>query len=385
MASITGNESYSYQNTIRDVVEIFDQLRASAPALISLIRTGAAAKATKHEWLEDSLSPTSSTIAGFDTDGDGTGIELASTAGMRAGSILRFATALDVSRTEQVQIASVDSATQLTVVRDYGSTTGVTLVVGDKVYLLSSPTLESSTAGTATSVEPTAAYNYTQIFDRDASISLTAKAVGLYGLENALDYQVQNKIKEIMWEINNALIYGRRVARTASVKGTAGGFLQFGESGNIDTTGGVISSAIINNILESIFQDGAVSDSIVILASENQARRISALNTAGSNPTIMKQPNDRNLGGYISTFTGDLPIQKGFQAQIVVEPNFLKDQIAVLDMNSIEMNWLQGRQIADKDATPNGADYVARRILGELSFTIKNGTKSHGFATGLTV
>jgi len=383
MAALTGNESYSYQNTIRDVVEIFDQLRAQAPALISLIQRGRDARATKHEWLEDSLSPTSSTIGSFDTDGDGTGINLVSTAGLRAGSILRFASVLDATRTEQVQIVSVDSATALTVTRDYGGTTGVTLVVGDKTYLVSSPTGESSTAGTATSLEPTTAFNYSQIFDRDAKITLTADSVGLYGLENALDYQVQNKIKEIMWEMNAGLIYGRKVARTSSVAGTAGGILQFLEGGNIDSTGGAISATLINNVLESIFQDGSVSNSIVIVANENQARKISALNTAGSNPTIMKQPSDRNLGGYISTFTGDLPIQNGFQAQIVVEPNFLKDQVAVLDMNNIELNWL--RNMNDKDSTPAGADYISRRLLGEASFTVKNGTKSHGLLTGLTV
>lgn len=385
MGSITGNESYSYQNTIRDVVEIFDQLRAKAPTFLSLVSQGPDARATKHEFLEDALSPVSTAIASFDTDGDGTGINVTSTAGIRAGSILRFTSVLDASKTEQVQVTTVDSATDLTVVRDYGSTTGVTLAVGDIVYLVSSPKGESTTAGTATSIEPTVGYNYTQIFDRDAKTSLTAKAVNIYGLDDALDYQVEAKIQEIMWEMNAALIYGRRVARSSSAEGTAGGVLQFVESGNIDTTGGAISPTIINNILESMFNDGARSNALVILCAENQARKISAFNTSGSNPVVMKDQSNRDFGGYIQSFTGDLPVQDGLMAKIVVEPNFLKDQIAVLDMNNIEINWLNSRQLNDKDATPQGADYVARRILGEATFTIKNGTKSHGLATGLTV
>lgn len=380
---IDGNDSYDYQNQVRDVNEIFDILRASAPALISLVRTGKDALATKHEWMEDSLSPTSSTIGSFDTDGNGVGINLVSTAGIRAGSVLRFTSALDATRTEQVQVTTVDSATDLTVVRDYGGTTGVTLVVGDNSYLVSSPKGESTEAQTGTSKEPGMQYNFTEIFDRSAEISKTAEAVRLYGLTNALEYQTEAKMKEIMWEVNNALIYGRRVQRTAAAQGTAGGILQYLESGNIDTTGGGINATILNNILESIFQNGSVSDSLVILANENQARKISALNTSGSNPQVQKAEADRNLGGYISTFTGDLPIQKGFKAQIVVEPNFLKDQVAILDMNSIELNYL--RNFEDKDATPAGADYFRRRILGELSFTVKNGTKSCGLATGLDV
>ena len=116
MTAIANGYSYEYQNVVRSVVDVFDQLRVSYPTFLSLVPTGADASATKEEWLEDSLSPVSSTIGSFDTDGDGTGVNLVSTAGIRAGAILRFTTVADVTRTEQVKVASVDSATDLTVV-----------------------------------------------------------------------------------------------------------------------------------------------------------------------------------------------------------------------------------------------------------------------------
>jgi hypothetical protein len=378
-------KSYEYQNLIRDVVETFNQLLVSFPSLISLVQTGPNATNTKHEWLEDSLAPTSTTITSFDTDGDGTGINVASTAGMRVGSILRFTSALDATRTEQVQVASVDSATALTVTRDYGGTTGVTLVVGDNVYLVSSPLNESTEAGDGVGQEPTTAYNFTQIFERVAKVSLTGQNVDMYGLGNALNYQVKVVMDQIVREMNAALIYGRRVERTSSVAGTSGGILQYLEGGNIETTGGAITPTIINNMLEAIFADGGFSNNYAIVCAENQARKISAFNTAGANPVIQKSESDRNFGGYVSTFTGDLPVMSGFRAAIVVEPNFLADQVAIVDMNSVELNWLQNRSIKDVDATPNGADFVRRRVLGESTFSIKNGTKQHALATGLTV
>ena len=377
------DDSYDYQNLVRDVVEVFDQLRVSFPSLISMIPTGPVARATKHEWLEDSLSPSASAIASFDTDGDGTGINLVSTAGIRAGSILRFSKATGATVTEQVQVASVDSATALTVVRDYGGTTGATLVVGDVAKLVSSPLNESTEAGSSDGQEPTMAYNYTQIFERAAQISKTGQNVDIYGLGDALNYQVNAKMTQIVREMNSALIYGRRVARSSSTQGSAGGILQYLESGNIDATGGPISPTIINNMLEAIFQDGGFSNNYAIVCAENQARKISAFNTSGSNPVISKSADDRTFGGYVSSFTGDLPVMNGFQAKIVVEPNFLADQIAIVDLNSVEMNWLQNRSIKDEDATPNGADFVRRRILGEATFSIKNGTKQHALATGL--
>lgn len=385
MTAIANGYSYEYQNKIRSVVEVFDQLRVSYPTLISLVPTGANATNTKDEWLEDSLSPVASTIGSFDTDGDGTGINLVSTAGIRVGSILRFATTADVSRTELVQVTSVDSTTDLTVVRDYGGSSGETLVVGDKTYLVSSPINEKTDAGTGAGQEPDMAYNFTQIFEGIADISKTAQAAKKYGIANALDYQVQVKLTEIMREMNSSLIYGRRVERSASAQGTAGGILQYLASGNIDTTGGAISSTILNDMLEAIFNDGGFSNNYAILCAENQARKISALNTAGSNPVIQKANTDTSMGGYISSFIGDLPVMNGFMAKVVVDPNMLKDQIAILDMNNIEIAWLDSRNLSDEDATPAGADYYRRRILGEGTFRVKNGTKAHALATGLNV
>jgi hypothetical protein len=377
--------SYDYQNLVRDVIEVFNQLRVSYPSLISLVKTGPVARNTKHEWTEDALVPTSTAITSFGTDGDGTVFNVSSSAGLRVGSVVRFESSAGASKTEQAQVSVINSATQITIVRDYGSTTGVTLLVGDIIKLVSSPINEGTEAGDSDGQEPTMAYNFTQIFDRVAKVTKTGQNVDIYGLGDVLDYQVQVKMSEIIREMNSGLIYGRRVERTSTVAGTAGGILQFMEGGNIDTTGGAISATIINNILEAIFNDGGFSNNYAIVCNQNQARKISAFNTSGSNPVVQKAESDRNFGGYVSMFTGDLPVMDGFRAAIVVEPNFPADQLAVVDMNSVELNWLQNRSITDEDASPAGADYVRRRILGEATYTIKNGTKQHGLATGLTI
>lgn len=387
MTSIPNGYSYEYQNIIRSVEPMFEQLKASYPTFLSLVPIVGVASATKEEWLNDSLAPTSSTITSFDTDGDGTGINLASTAGIQAGSILRFTSALDVTRSELVRVASVDSATDLTVVRDYGGSTGVTLVVGDKVFLVSTPRAEKTNPVSEPGQEPTMDYNYTEIFDAVAEISRTAEAVKKYGIESALDYQVANKMVQIMYAMNAASLYGRRVQRSSGVEGSMGGILSFinQAGGNIESTGGNISSTILNNMLEAIFEDGGFSNNYAILCSQNQARRISAFNTSGSNPQVVKQPNDKTFGGYISQFIGDLPIQSGFVAQIVVDPNFPKDQVAIVDMNRIELAPLVDSALFDKDATLPGFDGFKRRILGEYTLRVKNAKEAHAIAVGLNV
>lgn len=374
--------SYEYQNKVRDVDEVFRQLVEQAPILLSLVQTGMPATNTKHEWLEESITQTTSAIASFDTDGDGTGVNVASTSGLVAGSIVGFRKATGASVTEVCKVASVDSTTDLTLVRDYGGSTGVTLVVGDILFLISSPKTSGTDATPDLGQEAGTNYNYVEIFDRTAKVSATSEAVRMYGVGSALNTQVLFQMKQLAYNINNALIYGRRVERSASQNGTMGGILQYLEGGVVDTTGGAISSTILNNVLEDIYNNGGFSPRLALLMNTNQSRKVSAFLTAANQPVIQKPDMPMQTAGFsISRFYGDLPVNSGFTTDVVIDPNFPKDQIAVIDLSKIEINPL--RPMQDKDATAIGADYFARRIITEITATVKDGQKAHGLITGL--
>lgn len=379
-------KSYELGNEVRNVQEAFNLLVSQAPALISLIRVGAPARATKEEWTEYSLAPQSTTIASFDGGtATGTGINVASTTGMEVGQLLRFESSAGADRGEIVKIASVDSSTDLTVVRQYGSYPGsaVTLAVGDSVINVSKPKNEATSASATDNTEPSVNYNYTQIFERTATLSRTAIQTAQYGVANELSFQIQTKMKELMFEFNSSLIYGERVQRSASQNGTFGGILAMIRGGNTDTTGGAISKTILNNLFEACFSDGNVSNNYAILCAPNQARKISAFNTSGSNPIVSVQQDAKTTGGYVQTFVSDLPAANGFMGKIVVEPSFPKDKIALIDLNNIEIAYLQPFGISD--ATLPGYDGTMQRVLGEATVRVMNGTKAHGIATGLTI
>lgn len=377
------NNSYDFALAKRDVQEVFDLLVASKPNLLSLIRKGANATATKVEWLEDTLAPLSTGITSFGTDGDGTVINVTSTSGMVAGQLIRFESSTGADRGEIAQIASVGSSTQITITRDYGSSTGATLVSTDTIYRVSTPKNEATSGVAGAEREPTSNYNYTQIFDRTAKLSKTAIATGQYGGANTMAYQLSREMMDINYEINSALIYGERVERTSSAQGSFGGILSFLRNGNIDTTGSAISATIINNMFKAMFDDGAGLGDYVILCNANQARKLSAFNTAGTNPVVNVPYGTTQTGGAISTFISDLPSMNGFTARIVVEPSFPKDKLALLDLNNIELAYL--RPFTTTPASIESDDYIAQRVLGELTCRIKNGTKAHALATGLTI
>ena len=387
------DKSYSYSNQERDVSDILSQLIASYPTFLSRVAVGRPTYELKYEWPEEQLTPTESAIASFDTDGDGTGVNVASTAGMRAGMILGVRAATGASHTELLQIASVDSATDLTVTRDYGSTTGVTLVVGNILFNIGAPQNEGSTGTASDTTEPSIEYNYTQIFERMASLSRSAKEIKIYGIDDALDRKVMEQMTTLMREMNNSAIYGVRVARSASVRGTMGGWLSYVNvtGGNvIDASSSALTEANINDALEDIFEDGGISDRYAILTSHVQARKISAFNTAGSNPMVMKQNTDRSLGGYIDTFIGDLPATRNngmgsFMAEVIVDPNFPRDMVGIVDLNKVKLVPLAGSTLTDSDATLPTYDGFSRRLIGEYTMEVNNGKHAHAVIKGLTI
>jgi hypothetical protein len=64
--------SYSYANVKRDLSDVFETLVTSRPVLSTLIpMDGEVATATKHEWLEDLVSPKSWVLDGAYTAADG--------------------------------------------------------------------------------------------------------------------------------------------------------------------------------------------------------------------------------------------------------------------------------------------------------------------------
>ena len=388
------SNSQDLNNLIRDVSPQFDILIENSQSFLKLFgslgtsfnfNTGTPLVTnTKYEWINENLVQYKSAITGFDTDGDGTGVNVGDTTGFEVGSIVRFESSLGASKTELAQVASVDSATDLTITRDYGATAGITLVVGDVAILNSTPKIEATNVGAAILQQGAPDFNFTEIFDEAASLSRTAQASATYDRASSMAKQVQAAMVRLARKLEAAAIYGVKVERTNSVPGTMGGILQFieGAGGNIDASGGALSQSLVNNVIEDIIADGGPLGAPVLLMSPNQSRKLSALNTAGVNPTVFKDNTDRSIGNFTTKFVGDLPIDGGaIMAQVFVAHNMAKDKVAVLDMDKIDFRVMSG--LTAKDATLPGADSTTERLLTELTLEIENATKAHGIITGL--
>lgn len=222
--------------------------------------------------------------------------------------------------------------------------------------------------------------NHTEIFDYTAKVSRTAQAVRTYGIADALDYQVQNGARIIARRMNNALIYGRRVERGDYENGTMGGLLEFlgADGGNqVDNAGGALSSAVLNDAIEQVFRRGGRPTAIA--CNTNQARQIDGFNTSN----LQVERADTLAGQMVYRFERFKPM--GMISHIVVDINFPRDKVAILDPNLMRIVPLKGRALNDSDITSPGSDYFSRRMLGEYTLEIKNAKKAHGIIVGLEV
>ena len=387
--------SYDFNNPIRDVSPEFDTIIANSPSLLRLfgslnpnntLNTGSPVVTNnQYEWVDDVLTAVATTITGFDTDGDGTGINVASTDGIEVGSILRFTTSADVTRTEQVQVASVDSATDLTVVRDYAGSAGETFVIGDKVFLNSTPRNENSGVGATKTQQGSIVVNYTEIFDEAILLSRTAQATDTYDRANLIARQQYAAMIRLARKLENSTLHGLPLARNSADQGTMGGLIHFLSQvgGNVNSTGDAISQTLINDVIEDISAKGGMLIDPVLICSPNQARRISAFNTSGSNPITYRQSGSTSTGEFVTSFIGDLPINgNGTTAQVFVAQNMLRDQVLVLDASKVNLRTMSPLSV---ETLPKTTDGTTQRMLTELTLEVNNAKESHGILTGLSV
>jgi hypothetical protein len=359
--------SYNYQNSIRDLSMMLSTMMVAQPAIISLIKVAEQpARNVKHEWNEDIMQPTQDVMPGNQLVGD-VSITVTTGTSFAVNDVWENAT------TDERFLVTAIAANVLTVTRGVGGT-ATAMTTGDVLRLVARPKLQGTTAGNDAYQLPTVAFNYTQIFDRTAQVSRTAQNVLMYGVEDQLDYQVKIQMDKIVREMNASIMKGVSQVPSSVNPGRLGGMQTYMEgvvgTGNVvNAAGGQLTRTNLNDVLEKAFVNGA--QELTIVCHPHQARKITALD---ANYFIVRQ--DETAGKRILRYMGDIA---GSQAAntIVVDPTYSKNRIDMYDLSRVALVPLQNSAIRDLDATPPGADYFARRILGEYTLEFKNAAQAH--------
>ncbi|WP_163327615.1 DUF5309 family protein [Desulfurobacterium thermolithotrophum] len=368
--------SYDLKNVVRDLTEELSIVVQRQPTLISLIPHAAPnqyAHSPTHEWLEDIVSPEVDTLAA-DLDASATSMTVTDGTKFQPGMVLTFE-----GSEELVKVTAVSGNT-LTVVRGYAETPKEAHSSGTEVKIIARPRDEGTLPGDDNpGALPGTEWNQTQIFDITVKVTRTAQNTAQYGIDNLINHRVSQGLQVISRRMNNAIIYGRRVKRVEGVEpGMMGGILYFLKQpgGNVvNAAGSDLTQKLLNDAIEKIALDGGNPN--VLVCNTTQARKISAFNANN----IVIQREDQTAGNFVARFVSDLPA--GIITTIVVDTNFPKDKIAILDTSRLRLVPLRGSTIRDFDATPPGADFIARRILGEYTLEVRNAKQAHGLLEGL--
>jgi hypothetical protein len=83
----------------------------------------------------------------------------------------------------------------------------------------------------------------------------------------------------------------------------------------------------------------------------------------------------------VQQFQGDLPT--GAPSTILVDPNFPRTKVGLIDSQKIFLEFMQNRSLAEYDATLPGSDAVSRRILCEATLEVINGASAHAIIDNL--
>ncbi len=339
------------------------------------------ATSTYHEWIEDQLLPNSDTIdqtSWSDASADATfGVDHVSY--FRVGDQVR-----PNGSSELLLVTAADTATdQVTVVRGYGGTTPEDLTDGQTLHILGNAALEGDDAPEARFSTRVRKGNWTQIFTAGVRVSGSDLAVKKLSVSDELDYQKQERLRELLRDLESTVINGAAPESTpqgsSTVRRTMRGIIPSINTNvfqpGVDSVpgGGDLSESQLNYCLRRIWeQSSSRIDTIVV--NGYQKRRINSFvlssRSFGS--------EDERFVDLVNIYESDFGV-----CRVILCRSMPADSVLLLDSSRVSVLPLAGRSMQYKSLASTG-DYESGEVLGEYTLELRN-ENAHGLITGLDI
>ncbi len=383
--AFTGKATYSAGADLPEIAEdVADIVSIVSPYETPLLdRLGdptRAATSTFHEWLEDELLPnTDATDDGNWTDPTNQNtFGVAHTDRFRVGDQIRAA-----GSDELMMVTEVDTgAGEITVTRGYGGTTPEDLSDGLTLHILGNAALEGDDSPAARFTTRTRKGNWTQIFTAGIRISGSELAARKIAVADELDYQKQERLRELLRDLENTVVNGTAPTAdqqgSATVRRTMRGILP-ALTGNIFLPGedgfpaeANLTEEQLNLALRRIWEQSASRiDTIVV--NGHQKRRINGFITS----TRAYGPEDVAFRDLVSTYESDFGV-----CRVVLCRHMPADAVLLLDSSRIDVLPLAGRSFHYKPLATTG-DYESGEVIGEYTVELRN-ENAHGVIKSLS-
>ncbi|MHC4394610.1 MAG: SU10 major capsid protein [Planctomycetota bacterium] len=375
--AFTGKATYSAGTTLPELAEDVSDLIGivspyETPLLDALGDPMREASSTHHEWLEDELLPNKDAV----NDSDFTDPDVDTDFVVDNGSRFRVGDQIQVEGSEELMLVTDINSNTLTVVRGYAGTTAEDLADNQVINILGNAGLEGADKPSTRFTNRSRCGNYTQIFTAAVEVSGTDMAASQLGLADEMDYQKQERLRELLRDLENTVINGGQPASnpegSGSVRRSMKGIIQHlstnvfhtGDSGF--PTGDGLDEAKINYVLRQIWENSNGNVNLIIVGGF-QKRKINAF----SADSRTYAANDTTFTDMISVYESDFGV-----CRIVTARWMPQDAALLLDSSRINVLPLAGRSFHFKPLASSG-DYECGELIGEYTLELKN-EAAHG-------
>ncbi len=381
--AFTGKATYSAGTTLPELAEDVSDLIGiispyETPLLDALGDPMREAMSTHHEWLEDELLPNKDAI----DDSTYTDPSADTDFVVDNGSRFRVGDQIQVEGSEELMLVTGINSNTLTVVRGYAGTTAEDLADNQVINILGNAALEGADKPGARFTNRSRLGNYTQILTATVEVSGTDMAASQLGLADEMDYQKQERLRELLRDLENTVINGGQPASnpegSGSVRRSMKGIVQHlstnvfhtGDSGFPTGTG--LDEDKINYVLRQIWENSSGNVDLIVVGGF-QKRKINAF----SADSRMFGANDTTFTNMISVYESDFGV-----CRIVTSRWIAQDTALLLDSSRIGALPLAGRSFHFKPLASSG-DYECGELIGEYTLELKN-EKAHGLIRDLS-
>jgi hypothetical protein len=382
--AFTGKATYSAGSTLPEIAEDVGDVVGivspyETPLLDHLGDPLRPATSTYHEWLEDELLPNTDTI----DDADWSDATTDTTFGVDHADRFRVGDQLRPDNSgELLLVTTVDTgAGTVTVVRGYGGTTPEALADGQVLHILGNAALEGDDSPSARFTNRVRKGNWTQIFTAGVRVSGSDLAVRKVAVADELDYQRQERLREMLRDLESTVINGTAPAANpqgnASVRRTMRGIIPSIASNrfepNVDgfPANSQLAEAQLNQAMRTIWETSSSRIDTIVVNGFQKRRLNSFMLSARS-----YGPKDTAYRELVNMYESDFGV-----CRVVLSRAVPADSVLLLDSSRVDVLPLAGRSFHYKPLAVTG-DYEAGEVIGEYTLELRN-ESAHGLITGL--
>ena len=372
----TGKATYTAGASLPELVEDVGDIVGivspyETPLLDHLGDPQRGAASTVHQWLEDTLLANTDMIddGGISSPASATSFDVSN------GDRFQVGDQVQPDGSREVMFVTGIAGGTLTVARGYGGTTPEAIADEQVLRILGNAALEGDDAPAARFTNRVRKSNYTQIFTAGVEVSGSQLAAQQHAVADEMDYQKQERLRELIRDLENCVINGTNPSADAqgssTVRRTMRGIIPSVETNIDDASGAALTEDMLNEVMRGIWDQSAGSiDTILVGGAQKRAINQFIASARGYDA---RNTRFRDL---VSVYESDFGV-----CRVVLSRWVPADTVVLLDSSRAQVLPLGGRSFQFKKLASTG-DAEHGQVLGEYTLELRN-ENAHGIIHNL--